>query len=224
MIPFDGSALLVVLRTFYPQVTRANLERAFRERAEYFAGGRLFGSQGEKLLLLDGRAFDLAYDAWTPRSFWQVIEITDEPPSESDGYELEPGPIAPLDPALFDRPLPGTPFAELVAGGLAELGGVDGALGQAASTIAEHASPAGLAGAYDREIAPAAGTLAAEISSLESLNPAGLIGPSEGLRYATGEHLAEWPDEAPPEIPIDHPGRRPDDDEGDDDGDGRGRE
>lgn len=57
MTPFDAIALAAMLRAFYPEPGRPALERARRERPEYFAAGRLTGVAGNVLQLPDGRVF-----------------------------------------------------------------------------------------------------------------------------------------------------------------------
>lgn len=59
MTPFDPIALTIMLRTFYPFATPADLARARRERPEYFAAGRLRGHDGTLLELPDGRLFQI---------------------------------------------------------------------------------------------------------------------------------------------------------------------
>jgi hypothetical protein len=61
--PFDPVALLAMLQAFYPTPSGAALAQARAERPEYFAGGELFGSKGDKLRLGDGRVFDCIFAA-----------------------------------------------------------------------------------------------------------------------------------------------------------------
>jgi len=75
MTPFSPVALLTMLLTFYPDVSPAALVLARRERPDYFAGGALGGSHGDKLTLPDGTVWDLIYDVEneTGDRHWQVI-------------------------------------------------------------------------------------------------------------------------------------------------------
>jgi hypothetical protein len=96
MTPFDAVALLAMLLAFYPTVNASELARARRERPEYFAGGTLLGSKGDKLRLPDGRIFDLIQNAGglPGQQRWQVIEPG---PSVPEPWPLEAGPLTPID-------------------------------------------------------------------------------------------------------------------------------
>lgn len=136
MTPFDAVALLAMLLAFYPIVSSVELARARRERPEYFAGGTLIGSKGDKLRLPDLRIFDLIQNAGglPGQQRWQVIEPG---PSVAEPWPLEPGPLTPID-VEGTRPSPpgGDTFESLVSTHLAELDGSDRVLDVARSDLA----------------------------------------------------------------------------------------
>jgi hypothetical protein len=78
--PFDPFALLSMLLAFYPAVSPAAFAQARRERPEYFAGGSIIGSKGDKLQLPDGRVFDCIFASGGPLSGqrWQVLDVTND--------------------------------------------------------------------------------------------------------------------------------------------------
>lgn len=178
MVPFDRTALLVMLLTFYPEVSRANLERAYQERPEYFAGGRLFGSNGEKLLLADGRAFDLAYDAWGPRRRWQVLDVTGAGPGEFNPFPLEEGLLVPFN---VDAPTPAPPgelaipLRSHVAEAAGQLGVEQQLLATRAGALAEAAAPEQLADIAGDELGALLGELDTEEAGWSAFDPAPVI-------------------------------------------------
>lgn len=180
MTPFDPIALLAMLRAFYPEATVANLRRAREERPEYFAGGALFGSKGEKLRLPDGRVFDLIFATGTSQARWQVLEDTGGG-GGGGGWPLENGPLTPIDPQRFPVMVSDPIFVSLAAGRLAELHTTEEAIGAREARMLEAADP----GALDDELRAHAGagerTLEAHISAFEDLNPAALARSSDGM-------------------------------------------
>jgi hypothetical protein len=219
VIPFDGHALLVMLLTFYPEVTRASLERAFRERPAYFAGGRLIGRHGEVLQLDDGRLFDLAFAAWTPESRWQVLDVTNPGPGDPEAFPLEPGPLTPIDPDAILPPFSPPVFEPLVAGHLAELPHTDAGLGASHSELVARQRPGVFDGIYEDTAGAAARTHAGHLGAIHEINPFPLLVQTDGLNGLIGARLSEYPDPestAPPEEPmheprLPRPGRGPDD-------------
>jgi hypothetical protein len=136
MTPFDAVALLAMLLAFYPTVNASELARARRERPEYFAGGTLLGSKGDKLRLPDGRIFDLIQNAGglPGQQRWQVIEPG---PSVPEPWPLEAGPLTPIDVTVWAPPRPADEtFESLVSTHLAELEGSDRVLDVARSDLA----------------------------------------------------------------------------------------
>jgi hypothetical protein len=137
--PFDPVALLAMLLSFYAIINGSELARARRERPEYFAGGTLLGSKGDKLRLPDGRMFDLIQNAGGApgQQRWQVIEVG---PGTDERWPLEPGPLTPIDVGVPPTP-PGerTTFEALVADAIGAIGGSDAALQSAATRISDGA-------------------------------------------------------------------------------------
>lgn len=159
MTPFDAVALLAMLLAFYPIVSSVELARARRERPEYFAGGTLIGSKGDKLRLPDLRIFDLIQNAGglPGQQRWQVIEPG---PSEAEPWPLEPGPLTPIDPGEAATP-PGerTTFQALVAEAIDAIGGSDGVLQAAGTRMSEGALSTGAGGDDDGALSDAADAL-----------------------------------------------------------------
>jgi hypothetical protein len=213
--PFDAAALLAMLRAFYPTVSGAELARARSERPEYFAGGVLFGTHGDKLRLPDGREFDLIFaSGGAPGAQrWQVIEPG--PAGDADPYALEEGPLAYLDPAHVALPTVAPVFEPLVAAALAPLAGDDNVLGAASSTVAEGAAAAGNADAGAQELDDAERA----VDEIERARSAGevaeVLEQSDGMHAAIDTTDAEH-DQAPPEPrlpdppdPIPYPSNEP---------------
>lgn len=219
MTPFDGTALLAMLRAFYPTVTRAALERARRERPEYFAGGALIGRHGEVLRLADGRLFDLAFAAWTAESRWQVLDVTHAGPSVDDPFALEPGPLVPIDIPEPAAVVDSHTFEQLAAGALEELGAVDGVLAAGETAVGEAASSAALEDAFEREIGGAGRELDGQLASMWAADPSELVEVSDGMVSQVHSESSEYPDPdtlPSDDVPVDDPGEPPGggDDEG----------
>jgi hypothetical protein len=144
--PFDGVALLAMLVAFYPVVGPAALRRARDERPEYFAGGEIRGTEGDKLWLGDGRKFDLILKVNTPGQAWQVLELfgVDGAAAPDDPFQLEAGPLVPFDLSAFQPPAHDDTFTPLAAAAVGELNAVDGALHLAHTTLSDAADPAAL--------------------------------------------------------------------------------
>lgn len=135
-----------MLLAFYPVVGPAALRRAREERPDYFAGGEVRGTEGDKLWLGDGRKFDLIFQVNTPGQAWQVLELfgVDGAAAPDDPFRLEDGPLVPFDLSAFPRPPREDTFTPIAADAAGELATVDGALHLAHTTIAEAADPAAL--------------------------------------------------------------------------------
>lgn len=137
MTPFDAAALLAMLLTFYPVVGPAALERARRERPEYFAGGEIMGTNRDRFRLPDGRIFDCIFGASGPSDQWrwQCIELGGGPELPPDPFALEAGPVRPIDESAYVFPPYGEVFGPLVRNGLAELPPVEQRFDAATATI-----------------------------------------------------------------------------------------
>jgi len=213
VVPFDPVALLVMLHAFYPIVTVENLAAARRDRPEYFAGGHLGGSKGEKLFLPDGRIFDLILAAGGPPAGrrWQVLDVTNDPGGEADPFALEEGPIVPMEEDAIIIPRAGPVFGPLVAGELSALEHDDGILAAAAQPAIEFTGAADLSDGYARTVERAAeahGATAAALDGdpitdlLEAAADSGIV--IEGTKH-------EYDEPEPPDVPEPDPGDRPDD-------------
>lgn len=212
MTPFDPVALVVMLSTFYPSVTLTSLQRAFRERPDYFAGGHLFGRLSDVLVLPDGRAFDIVYAAWTAASRWTAIYLDPNATPGEDPFPLDPGPLVELD-VDATVPEPSDPiFESLVAPHVAELHAADGHIGIAALTIAEGGAGAELGDTLGAELAEAQGQHYMHSRALEGELPGELIETMNGhIRQAEYNDLVQGDPnvDAPPDAPTQDPGPKP---------------
>jgi hypothetical protein len=201
--PFDGVALLAMLIAFYPIVGPAALLRARAERPEYFAGGEIRGTEGDKLWLGDGRKFDLILRVNTPGQAWQVLELfgVDGAAAPDDPFQLEAGPLTPFDLSAFVRPPREDVFAPLVADAIGELAGVDGALHLAHTTLSDAADPAAL----DALDADGAGDLDSAIEQghrlLDDADPGALLATTNSHDGAIAANEADLNELAPSEMP-----------------------
>jgi len=199
--PFDAIALRVMLETFYPIVTPSALRRARSERPDYFAGGVLFGTKGDKLRLADGREFDCIAGTSGPHPTWWVGLIE---PGEGGGenpFPLEEGPLTPLDLETFRVPRAAPEFEALAIVHAAELGDADR---QAETARGDVGSPDVLA-ALSGSIGEAADatwragdTLARE---LETVDPLGLLEETSGTGGQVESVTGEWDSDEPPPDP-----------------------
>lgn len=212
MTPFNQTALLAMLLTFYPIVSVENLRLARSERPDYFAGGTLFGSTGEKLRLPDGRVFDLIVDASNPdpkRRRWQVIEAGGAA-GDPGLFPLEPGPFVLIDEAAWPRPNPQPVFVSIVAKAFGELDTADGMLGTAASTLVEASSPAALEAVFADTIGPAEAKVESSRNTLNVADPSDVILASGGTLPTIDAHEGDYSEPAPHDIDdpgpsVDHP-------------------
>lgn len=180
MVPFDPVALLAMLLAFYPVVGPAALLRARAERPDYFAGGEIRGTKGDKLWLPDGRKYDLIFATGSPAQHWQVLGPLPDGAGAApdDPFALEDGPLARLDPARFVL-LPRAPeFQPLVAAAVAEWSGHDTALATAHASMVEGADPIALDLAGG-ELDGAEGALGPHHALLDQANPADVIGTTD---------------------------------------------
>lgn len=198
MTPFNASALLAILLAFYPTVSRAELARARRERPEYFAGGTLLGSKGDKLQLPDGRIFDLIQSAGGPPGSqrWQVIEAG---PSVDEPFPLEPGPLVPLDlDDTFPPRAHEDTFESLASSRLAELDGSDRLLDVARSSLVDATDRAERVVGRGSELDDAGGAVdeVARARSAEAV--ADILASADGVGTAVNTTDNDY-DEPPPQ-------------------------
>lgn len=201
MTPFAPAALLAMLLTFYPIVSVANLQIARRDRPEYFAGGTLFGTTGEKLRLPDGRVFDLIFDASNPdpaRRRWQVIAASGA--GDSGGlFPLEAGPFTPIDESAWPAPHAVPVFVPLVASAYASLGDADGLFGQASSTLVAASSSAALQSVFSDTINRAEDRVDSSRNNLTAADPSDVIVASGGQVPAIASREDEYGVDVPDE-------------------------
>ena len=217
MTPFDGAALLAMLRAFYPVVSVAQLQAARRERPEYFGAGVLFGTKGEKLRLADGRVFDLIFAAGAGPGVarWQVIDVTDEAGSVPSPWPLEDGPLRPLDDDAAAPPATAETFEALVAGELEAFGASDAVLDAAAVAVTELGAVVGVDDGSGAEFDGALEHHAAMRQALEVDDPAPELEAAGLTRGTIDAALTDYDEPVPPDIPEPVPGEPP---VGEDDG------
>jgi hypothetical protein len=205
MTPFDATALLVTLLSFYPTVTGAELARARAKHPESFAGGTLSGAHGEQLHLPDGRVFELIANAGGPPGAqqWQVVESAS---STNDPWPLEPGPLTPIDVGDAATP-PGerTTFQALVAEAIDAIGGSDGVLQAASSRMSEGALSTGAGGDDDTALSDAADALDRQVQARGAFSVADDIAQlgalAESITALEGENADPPPTPALPNEP-----------------------
>jgi len=204
--PFDPQALLVMLLTFYPIVSGEALLTARRERPEYFGGGTIIGHHFDALQLPDGRIFDCIFSVDSPAQHWQMIDETFGGDPVPPGFELAPGPLAPLDSEIWPEPVLAHTFEQLVAGHVESLGDAAGALHAAQNTIAAESSPAAFEAIFNDTIDPAASAIADGTYTLARADNADVIETTNGHGAAIDRNDANY-NEPPPEEPppIDAP-------------------
>jgi hypothetical protein len=196
--PFDGVALLAMLLSFYPVVSGSELARARRERPEYFAGGTLGGSKGDKLFLPDTRVFDLIQNAGglPGQQHWQVIEVG--PGGDDIPWPLEAGPLTPLDDVTPSSPGNVRAFEARVATALGDLGPSEAVLGQVEQQLVAGADRA-------QQLDNGAGELDDVDRAVEEIHHtrsadelADIISQADGVDRAIDTTVSDY-DEAPPE-------------------------
>jgi hypothetical protein len=210
--PFDPSALVAMLRAFYPAVSAAAFVLARRERPEYFAGGVIFGSKGDKLRLPDTREFDCIVAAGGPASgrSWQCSLIDPTATGDDDPFALEDGPLVPLDEDTTIGPRSDPGFEALVAGELDALDHSDDRLAAAQQAAVEFDGVADLEQAFGEFIEPADEAHGATTSALDA-------DPISDVLEATADHervidaaLPDYDEPEPPDVPEPDPGDSPD--------------
>lgn len=170
-MPFEPGAMVAMLKSFYPVVTIANLRRAQQERSEYFGGGALFGSCGEKLRLPTGQVWDLMFDCGGLNAHWQAIEPGEGGGGGDDPFSLEPGPLDVLELPEIVPPVPDGAFTQLVADAIRELGASDDILHQAGTVLVEANAPSGLGDALSAALDDAMRAQRDQQHEVESFRP-----------------------------------------------------
>lgn len=215
MTPFDPVALLVMLETFYPVPSPANLIKARAERPDYFAGGILIGRGPDAMRLPDGRIFDLIFnwDGPGPKR-WQVIEPGGGG-GEAEAFPLEPGFLDPIDPVTFPQPTYTPAFEPLLAGALGSLGNVDEQLAGPEARIVAASSPAGFLAGHGATVPRARGETEAQLAAIGGLDVTDVIAATEGQRGEIDGREGDYPDPnaGPGEISTVDPGPTPSDPE-----------
>ena len=202
MTPFDPWALLAILEAFYPEPTAASLRRARSERPEYFAGGTLIGRSGDKLQLPDGRIWDLIFgvDGPRPPRRWIAIDVTDPDPNAVPGFELEPGPLEPLDEEMLLFPPHADIFTPLVAGHLEGLEGSDGVLATAATAVLAHDGAGRLERDWARVMEPAIAQHATIRVALDGDDPIAVLAAATGHDGEIEGGRRDYDEPPPPDI------------------------
>lgn len=205
-----------MLTGFYPVVSVANLQRARRERPEYFAGGTLGGSKGEKLFLPDGRVWDLIFAAGglPSQMRWQALDVTHDTGGEPNPFPLEEGPLVPLDELAPLPPIAGGSFVSLVADELEAFGDSDGQLARAGQDAIEGAARVTIEPAYDRLVAPAHERHAALRRALDRDDPADELEAAGLTRGVIDAAVSEYDEDPPDELAEPDPRDPPREDEG----------
>lgn len=216
MTPFDPSALLAMLLAFYPTVSPAALALARRERPEYFAAGQIIGSKGDKLQLPDGRVFDCIFAAGGApgQQRWQAIDVTNDPGGSGGGFDLEAGPLVPMDDAALDVLGGGESFTSIVADELDAFGASDERLQAAATAAAEFDGAGRIEDSFARTIEPAAEHHTAMRVALDLDDPAEEF-EAAGLSQETiDSSLTQYDEPKPDDLPEPDPGNDPEPDPG----------
>lgn len=201
-----------MLQTFYPSVTRTNVNRAFAERPEYFGGGRLGGRLQDALFLPDGRVFDIVFSAWTSVSRWQALDVTNAGPAPEDPFPLDEGPLTGIDPDAELPPISDPVFESLVAARVGEVYQQDDRLGLAEGTIARGAADGNVTPALDAAYDEAAYQHWQHARSLEGESIGELAEKTDGLAGQTDanrDELPPPPSDGPQDIPPSDPGPAP---------------
>jgi hypothetical protein len=199
--PFDPVALVAMLLTFYPIVSRGFLDRARTERPSYFAGGALIGSSRTHLQLADGRIFDLIFDEGSPRARWQALDVTVGGPEVDDPFALEDGPLEPLDPIDFEPLPPGESFEGLAVALAGELAAADDAAGLAHTGLAVVADPSAFEHGTGDDLTRAAVALGEEALALDVIRPDEVILVTNDAADFVDVAIVEWDALDPGELP-----------------------
>lgn len=211
MTPFDPAALLAMLLAFYPVVSAAAFSQARAERPEYFAGGVIFGSKGDKLRLPDGRQFDCIKAAGGPASGrrWTCSLIDPTAPGEPDPFPLEDGPLVPADEDAAIGPALTWDLESRWASEMGALAGTDGVLATAATAAAEFPGAADLEDSYARTIEPAAAAHVAIRQALDGDDPSDELGAIDDHGNIIAATEPDYIEDPTPDIAEPDPGTPP---------------
>jgi hypothetical protein len=200
--PFAPAALVAMLLAFYPDVSAAAFAQARRERPEYFAGGTIVGSHGDKLQLPDGHVWDCIFDVdnATGQRHWQAIDVSDDGNIGDPVFVLEPGPLTPIDPQAWPEPTPAPIFAPIVAAALRELGGSDTVLSTAHSTLTEAADPAALEAVFANTVPGADAELSGQLNALHYATPDDVLATTQSHDGAIDKNEAVFDEQPPPDL------------------------
>jgi hypothetical protein len=137
-MPFDPGALPRLLETFYPVVTPANLALARQEFPDWFGGGVLFGSKGDKLRLPDGREYDLILASGGPIAGrrWQATLIDPTAVSADDVFARDEGSLTTIDEDVW-TPVHESTFTGLIGQFVSDTRGVDAAYDRASRPVVD---------------------------------------------------------------------------------------
>lgn len=204
MTPFDPAALLAMLLAFYLPANPANLARAFRERPDYFAGGTLGGTKGDKLTLADTRCFDLIVNAGTGDEALMRYAVNEcgDGGADPGPYPLQPGPFTPIDPGIMPPAHPLATFEPIVIAALVELGDHDTQFHLALTELRGAASAGELEATYGATIAGADAELADQHRQLDAADPSDLIREHDGLGVQIDIREADYDEPPPADMPI----------------------
>lgn len=210
--PFDPVALVAMLQAFYPSVSAAAFAQARAERPEYFAGGTIFGSKGDKLRLPDGREYDCIVAAGGPPSGrrWQCAPITGPGDGGDDPFALEDGPLAYLDDPGELFPPAGETFEQLVARGLGGLQGSDAVLANAHDVTVAFTGVQDLDNAYADEIDPAVATHENVVETFDQIDPSSVITATAAQDPVIDQARQDYVEPEQPQVAEPDPGDRPD--------------
>lgn len=200
-----------MLLAFYPAVSGAAFGRARAERPDYFAGGVIFGSKGDKLRLPDGREFDCIAAAGGPAAGrrWQCALIDPTAPAVDDPFALEDGPLAFVDELAPIFPGGDPSFEALVADHLGAFGGDDDRLSQGAQDVITFPGAGDLEDSYARHIEPALDNHANIRAALDADDPSDVIDATNAHDPEIDSARDEYVEDPPPDTSEPDPGRPP---------------
>lgn len=215
--PFDGGALVAMLQAFYPTVSGAAFALARRERPEYFGGGVIFGSKGDKLRLPDGREYDCIFAAGGPPSArrWTCSLIDPTAGGDEDPFALEDGPLEAVDEEIVIFPGGDPSFESLVTGPLGTLNGAEERLDGSAEAIVAWDGADRVDGSFRALVEPATDAHKRMRAVLDNDNPADVIAATNAHDPEIDGARGDYVEPAPPDTPERDPGDRPRDDDDD---------
>lgn len=210
--PFDPDALVAMLRAFYPQPSGAAFALARAQRPEYFAGGVIFGSKGDKLRLPDGREYDCILAAGGPPSSraWMCSLIEPGDPGVDDPFALDDGPLAYIDDGVVIFPGDVPDFEQLVVTELGALDGAEGVLDRAGADVQVAADPDRFDGSYRALVDPAREAHVRLRNALDGDDPMDVIESTNAHDGEIDSARGDYVESPPPDTPEPDPGSPPD--------------